>query len=487
MGKPGHSQRSNTMTQSRNKPSAPHPIRRLFAQTVHSVQYSWQAKSRMQRSGLLLTAAALLLLLSIPLAELGLSLNPYQPVTHQVRALIASQPDFENRLKALDDFKASILTPAAVQTAAGLLSLHNPENTTLTLPAQTNPAGDAEQDSPSQQMIATARAILALQKNLQTPSSAQHLAVWFGMLQKEDALLNLQAIEQIYRQTPALLSQLYEIRRSNLVLLRQINALSGEIWISGAAAFSSIPSESQHRLNPLPAEWRGLNRTGQSLEIQLANTTYLLNQVLHEIEPVYRQDQVWGFSVWLKAAAWIRRSQSIVLTLSAGLIAAALVLFFWKPLPHHLNPRRLASRLAQEASRSVRREAGALFSAQSDWLVKGLTHRPSTKPLRISRRGSLQRPHLLIPVSGNSHLEKPLPGDGILRIGNDPAFPVKIPLSGAEYIELWIRKARKGYYLEVMFSDIPVLLNHRPVLSARALNDGDSIQIHDTTLLFKER
>lgn len=475
------------MTQSRNKPSAPHPIGRLFAQTVRLAQHSWQAKTRLQRSGLLLFAAAFLLWLSIPFAELGLSLNPYQPVTDQVRALIASQPDFENRLKRLDDFKASILPPAAVQSAAAILTRHNQENAALTLPTQTSPAPNAEQDSPSQSLIATARAILALQKTLETPSSAQHLAVGFGFLQKDDVLLNLQAIEQIYRQTPALLSQLYEIRRSNLALLRQINALSGEIWISGTAVFSSTPTEDENHPNPLPGEWRELSRTGQSLEIQLANTTYLLNQVLHEIEPVYRQDQVWGFSLWLKAAAWIRRSQSAIFTLSAGLIAAALLLFFWKPLSINLNPRRLASRLTNGARRTAQGETGQLFSAQSNWLVKGLTRRPAAKPLRMSRRGSIQRPRLLIPVSGNSRIEKPLPGDGIVRIGNDPAFPVKIPLSGSEYIELWIRKARKGYYLEIMFSDIPVLLNQQPVLSSRALNDGDSIQIHDTTLLFKER
>ena len=475
------------MTQSRNKPSAPHPIGRLFAQTVRLAQHSWQGKTRLQRSGLLLFAAAFLLWLSIPFAELGLSLNPYQPVTDQVRALIASQPDFENRLKRLDDFKASILPPAAVQSAAAILSRHNQENAALTLPTQTSPAPNAEQDSPSQSLIATARAILALQKTLETPSSAQHLAVGFGFLQKDDVLLNLQAIEQIYRQTPALLSQLYEIRRSNLALLRQINALSGEIWISGTAVFSSTPTEDENHPNPLPGEWRELSRTGQSLEIQLANTTYLLNQVLHEIEPVYRQDQVWGFSLWLKAAAWIRRSQSAILTLSAGLIAASLLLFFWKPLPQKLNPRRLASRLTNGARRTAQGKTGQVFSAQSNWLVKGLTRRPAAKPLRMSRRGSIQRPRLLIPVSGNSRIEKPLPGDGIVRIGNDPAFPVKIPLSGSEYIELWIRKARKGYYLEIMFSDIPVLLNQQPVLSSRALNDGDSIQIHDTTLLFKER
>ncbi|MFZ6018138.1 MAG: hypothetical protein ACOYXO_00895, partial [Chloroflexota bacterium] len=475
------------MTQSRNKPSAPHPIGRLFAQTVRLAQHSWQGKTRLQRSGLLLFAAAFLLWLSIPFAELGLSLNPYQPVTDQVRALIASQPDFENRLKRLDDFKASILPPAAVQSAAAILSRHNPENAALTLPTQTSPAPNAEQDSPSQPLIATARAILTLQKALETPSSAQHLAVGLGFLQKDDVLLNLQAIEQIYRQTPALLSQLYEIRRSNLALLRQINALSGEIWISGTAVFSSTPTEDENHPNPLPGEWRELSRTGQSLEIQLANTTYLLNQVLHEIEPVYRQDQVWGFSLWLKAAAWIRRSQSAIFTLSAGLIAAALLLFFWKSLSINLNPRRLASRLTNGAKRTAQGETGQLFSAQSNWLVKGLTRRPAAKPLRMSRRGSIQRPRLLIPVSGNSRIEKPLPGDGIVRIGNDPAFPVKIPLSGSEYIELWIRKARKGYYLEIMFSDIPVLLNQQPVLSSRALNDGDSIQIHDTTLLFKER
>lgn len=200
---------------------------------------------------------------------------------------------------------------------------------------------------------------------------------------------------------------------------------------------------------------------------------------------------MWGFSFWLKTAAWIHRYQTGLLALSAGMLAVSLLLLFGKPLPHNLSLSLLVSRLnvlSQSGRKPIERgKADQSFAAQSNWLVKGLARRAPARPLRLARRGSIRRPHLLIPVSGESLLEKPLPGDGILRIGNDPSFPVKIPLSGAEYIELWIRKARKGYFLEVMFSDTAVLVNQQPVLSARTLNDGDSIQIHDTVLIFRER
>jgi hypothetical protein len=200
---------------------------------------------------------------------------------------------------------------------------------------------------------------------------------------------------------------------------------------------------------------------------------------------------VWGFSFWLKAAAWIHHYRAGPLILSAGMLVMSLLLLFGKPLPNKLNLSHLVSRLnvpGQSSRKPIEPgKAEQSFAAQSNWLVKGLAHRAPARPLRISRRGSIQRPHLLIPVSGKSPLEKPLPADGILRVGNDPSFPVKIPLSGAEYIELWIRKARKGYFLEVMFSDTPVLVNQQPVRSTRTLNDGDSIQVHDTVLVFRER
>lgn len=477
------------MIKNRHNPPGSPPILRLLTRNLYSLKQGWQSKSRLQRSGLFTGAAALFLLLCLPLAELLLSLNPYEPVTVHVGALLASQPDFENRLETLDEFKEAILPPTALQTANDLILRYSNEN-----PDSPNTAGNATAESPVEdplQFITTARAILSLQKTLDQPTPAPQLAAWLGHLQQEDALLRLQAVEQIYRQTPALLSRLYEIRRANLTLMRHLNTLSGKRWLDTAASISTPPSAAESHLNPLPAEWQGLNRTSQSLEIQLANITYLLNQILREIEPVYRQDQVWGFSFWLKTAAWIHRYQTGLLALSAGMLAVSLLLLFGKPLPHNLSLSLLVSRLnvlSQSGRKPIERgKADQSFAAQSNWLVKGLARRAPARPLRLARRGSIRRPHLLIPVSGESLLEKPLPGDGILRIGNDPSFPVKIPLSGAEYIELWIRKARKGYFLEVMFSDTAVLVNQQPVLSARTLNDGDSIQIHDTVLIFRER
>ncbi|MEW6504085.1 MAG: FHA domain-containing protein [Chloroflexota bacterium] len=477
------------MANSRKKPSPLHPIRRLFTQAALRARQAWQRKTRQQRSGLFIATGALFLLLCIPLAYGLLSINPYRPVITQTRALITSQPDLVNRLKTLDEFKASILPPTALQTVEELIRLYGNPN-----PAQ--PGTDSHTQgggltADSQQWMAVAHAILSLQKVLVQPSPAPQLANWLDCLHTDDALLTLEAIEQIYRHTPALLSQFHEIRRANLNLMQQLHAQIESRQLDAAAAVSATASAGIASLDSPSSRWRNLNRTSQSLEIQLANMTYLLNQILREIEPVYRQDQVWGFSLWLKTAAWIIRYQSGWLTFSAALLAIALMLLFGKPLPRRVYLSHLVGRLnvlKQGMVQSLPQdESNQPFAAQSKWLVKGLKRSAPATPLRISRRGNIQRPHLLIPVSGERSIEKPLPADSILRIGSDPAFPVKIPLSGAEYIELWIRKARKGYYLEVMFCDTAVRINQRPILSTCALHDGDTIQIHDTVLVFRER
>ncbi len=452
-----------------------------------SLRGKWRRASRRQRIGLLISCLAVGMLLSLPLAGLLLSLNPYLPVIERVRGLLNAQPGFEEQLAALESFQTALPPIALLQTDPAPLPA---ADETTSPPTNPLPAPQPT-EAPAQQPISAIRhSMIALQKTLEIPLDTPQLSLWLRQLQGGDALLSLQAIEGIYQRTPGVLRRLYDIRRANLAVMRQIHELTGEEWLN-AAAPQPVSSSTASFAGAAPTDWIGLRRACQSVEIQLANTTYLLHQIYQEIEPVYRQDLLWGFSIWIKGAAWLWNHRTDLTLLSLGLLACSALLMAWRPLPNHLRPNRWLDSLdfSKKTSR-LRLEgqpANRSFAAQSGWFIKGLSPSVPRRPLRISRRGRVQRPRLLIPVSGESPIEKPLPADGIVRIGNDPAFPVKIPLSGAEYIELWIRKARKGYFLEVMFSDRPVLVNQQTVQPARVLNDGDTIQIQDTVLIFRER
>ena len=82
---------------------------------------------------------------------------------------------------------------------------------------------------------------------------------------------------------------------------------------------------------------------------------------------------------------------------------------------------------------------------------------------------------------------KRLSRESPLRIGSDPGDAVYIPSAPPGAVEVWIRPARIGYFIEVLFSESPVLLNDQPIAGARRLVHGDSIQILDTRLLFEEQ
>ncbi|MFN7036645.1 MAG: hypothetical protein ACK4SN_09775 [Bellilinea sp.] len=472
----------------RKNPHAHHRREDLLRQIAAALRGNWQRSSPRQRAGLLILALAVLLLVSLPFSGLLLSLNPYLPVMERVSGLLASQPGFEERLATLEHFKTTLPKPELIQ-AAGKQIIFLKEDTSR--PLEPIPEPPQTEAADQQQLSAIAHSISTLQKTLDIPLNTPQLAVWLHQIRGGDALLSLQAVEGFYRSAPAVLRRLYDIRRANLALIHQINHLTGGDGLNASTWMHPVTSPVSSLPNSTVGDLIQLRRTCQSIEIQLANTTYLLNQIFQEIEPVYRQDLLWGFSVWLKAAAYIWHQRTALLILSMGLLTSAIPLLFWRPLPKNPQPGprlvRLGFPKTPPALKEDEPKASRPFAAQSAWTVKTLTPRHSAKPLHISRRGSIQRPHLLIPVSGKSPIEKPLPSDGILRIGNDPAFPVKIPLSGAEYIELWIRKAKMGYFLEVMFSDTPVLVNQEPVKSARTLNDGDTIQIHDTILIFRER
>lgn len=460
----------------------------FLSQLARWLMRGWQKQSSPRRVGLICLALALTLVLTIPLARLMLDINPYHAAAEQVLALLATQPDFEAQLRELSSDRASLLEKMQPTVALEYIHWYDAY------------AARADSQAPSvtarlaQHLDQIAYAVLRYQRALGGLTGATAVAYSIGEVRSEDVNRQMTALQHIHAASPLLLAEIHEIRRANQLLAAQLSVLEQDASLQDMlAGLQSNPTDADEQtLLQTAGQWQQIERLCQSTEIQLANTVSILNQAMQIIQPVYRQDQIWGFSSWMRIAAWLDRRVLVLISLAAMLGLSGALLIFWRPALPHFDRSAFSARrdsfhtLPTESASPSDTNAPVIFAQQSGWLVKGLTRRMPVARLNLSRRGVILYPRLLVPVTDGKPVEKPLPSEGILRIGNDPAFSVKIPFSGSEYIEFWIQKARRGYFIEVMFSDVPVLHNHRPLTCTRALNHGDQIQIQDTTLVFLE-
>ncbi|MEN4010871.1 MAG: hypothetical protein ROW48_02450 [Bellilinea sp.] len=455
---------------------------------ARSILRCWQRQSGSRRITLISLILAMVLTLSVSLSSLLLDINPYRPAARQVQALLATQPDFDLRLQQLNADKHELL--AAIQPTAALDYIHWYDDFTARSADHVSSAASRL----AQHLDLLAHTVLRYQYALETLRSADELAILIGDFQNEDIHRQMIALQQIHAISPFLLNEIHEIRRANQLLAVQVNALAQDAGLRAALAeLQSAPSGTDGQtLLKAAGQWAPALRTFHSTEIQLANTVSILNQMAQIIQPVHRQDQIWGFSIWIPVAVWAQRHASALILLAVILVLSSVIFLFWQPAISPINRHAWGARLRSlsrhlaDAAKPREKNIPATFAQQSGWLVTGLARRAPAAHLNLSRRGPIPHPRLLIPVTAGSPVEKPLPDEGIVRIGNDPAFTVKIPFSGSEYIEFWIQKARRGYFIEVMFSDVQVLHNQHPLSTTRALNHGDQIQIQDTILIFLE-
>jgi len=76
--------------------------------------------------------------------------------------------------------------------------------------------------------------------------------------------------------------------------------------------------------------------------------------------------------------------------------------------------------------------------------------------------------------------------DKAFRIGSDPRNPIHIDDPESGYIEIWVRRARANFFIEVMFSETEVMFNRQPFTGARLLHNGDLIQVGGVNMVFFE-
>ena len=104
--------------------------------------------------------------------------------------------------------------------------------------------------------------------------------------------------------------------------------------------------------------------------------------------------------------------------------------------------------------------------------------------VRLTTRVAHGKARVKVASSSGFKTSRALPLERAFRIGTDPHNAICIPAVGQGFIEIWIRSAKVGHFLEVMFSEAPVLLNQKPVAGARRLAHGDTIQILDYHLVY---
>jgi hypothetical protein len=194
-----------------------------------------------------------------------------------------------------------------------------------------------------------------------------------------------------------------------------------------------------------------------------------------------------GYSFWEPAALWIDSHLVLMIVFAMVLLMAAMIAILWRrsalttaSADEHAGTQRTASLFTPTQPR--------LFSRPGQSSSTRIP--PQTGPVAAAqqgsqRRGKITNPHFDV-IRNNNRETIPISREKIFRIGTDPRNPVYISQQETGYIEIWVKFARAGFFIEVMYSETPITLNRQPFTGARALRNGDLIEILDTRLIFYE-
>ncbi len=445
--------------------------------------------------------AALSLLTLAALSQLVLLLDPYHRAGEDAVALLETQPALEQKLDSIDTTSAALSEHLALYAARGIDSAYSEVHDQRAM------AAFAERGIPDQDVIAFASLmdsladeILALSRALEQESLAANLAPLLADVRRQPGG-NSAMLNQLYNQIPAASEQLDALR------LRLRTVANGAHIIFETPQFQPILAALEEVYAPPDAldepallyyalaaySWSQLPPLCESLEIQYANEAIALDE-LHSIADQARQTaQRWGYPRAESLALWLNKR---IAALIIGSFALLLVSAVSLPGLKRISLRRLRVELSVRSIvlafiqrlRSLIPSLGAALGrikSRMDALVERLTAARRAAPK--SARPASAEAFLQIMRTGLPRAVKRLSRESPLRIGSDPGDAVYIPSAPPGAVEVWIRPAKIGYFIEVLFSDPPVLLNDQPIAGARRLAHGDSIQILDTRLLFEEQ
>ncbi len=433
-------------------------------------------------------------------AQLVGAFNPYQDATDQVKTLLQIQPDLEARLDYIELARTRL--QAYLDTDAAYAVTEVGSSAQKQLIEALAPAGIRGTDVRTFTSLLDSAAVelLALRTELQQEELAAPLKPLFYQIRQQPEIIDSERLNQIHEISPKVVEDLNDLRRrllsisNNIRLITESSQLQpiAEALAPGASASLSIDPEARAYFNSYAA-WKSLPEANESLEIQFAGTVSILDDIFNAVNTAQMQDRRWGFSTWEPAAMWVNSHLGITIVTAVALLLAAGVLL--------LRSRPGLTRLEQIPNQDIQRLFTNLVSSLKHTRPASNLQRPRadqgavpaapilTQPVRrrtLNQAGESANPRLLVLWPNGERKNHLLDTDKAFRIGSDPRNPVFIDNRDAGYIEIWVRGARAGHFVEVMFCESPVMLNRQPISGARALHDGDILQVLDLSLLYFE-
>ncbi len=461
---------------------------------------TWKtAATRTQRLCLWTAGLAVALVSILLLSSLILSLNPYQPLYDYIAQMVRSQPDLEDGLDYAALANTYLEDSLDIENARILADWYDSASETE-IHTLAQAYGDQSGAVASAIRLSSSLAyeIKHTQKSLAVTKSNPALAEQISAIRSQPENIQPEQLIAIWHDSKDMVQWINSLRAQIRTLSTEASPVIDDSRVAMAVQFlaqAPMPVEEGNlqavqALTEGYASWQSLGQQCQSLEIQFANTVSVLSNLYQTIDSAYRIDKMWGYSFWASAALFVRRNTSWLLAIAAGLLV-----FSWVGLSgtklrfKSLKPAKISRKMRTFSTRYLENPApggrGQTFLQDSRAFVERLVEPPKTRS--GVRKGRLRLAQMVVVEPNGRREEISLPANGTFRIGNDASFQIYVPQSGAAYVEIWVRRAHAGYFLEVMFSDTPVRVNSKLFQGACALKHGDLIEIGDTSIIYLEK
>lgn len=452
------------------------------------------------RTAVICGIIGVLLVLLIVFSQVILAINPYKDAAEQVNYLLQAAPDLETRLdytnltlnrlkKQIDPELAYGITTKADPSAEGQLI--------AALASEGIRATDVRTFTSLLEGIANET--LALQTALQKDNQTASLKPILYSIRQEPNEVDTIRLNQIYEVSPTVIENLNDLRRRLLSLSNNMRLITDSTQLSpitesldekGPSDFANLGS-AQVYLNSYSA-WKSLPDACESLEIQFAGTVTILDDIFTAVNAARLKDRRIGYSLWEPTARWVDSNLLLIAIAAAALLITAAVSYFGreKQLPQpDPSEAQMESRLSRILASAITPTQPRSLTRQTEPVEAAAPSAPMTAVTlqrRTMRSGGGSNPRFVVLRSSGGREIKHLSTEKAFRIGTDPRNQMHIENNENGYIEIWVKFARAGFFIEVMYCESPVLLNRQPFTGARALRNGDLIQVLDVSLIFFE-
>lgn len=452
------------------------------------------------RTAVITGIIGILLILLIIFSQVILAINPYKDAARQVNYLLAAAPDLETRLDysnlTLTRLKDKI-SPALAYGITTQIKPNAEEDLIKALAAEGIAPADVRNFTGLMESVANET--LSLHTELLKENQAETLKPVLYKIRQEPAAIDTTRLNQIYEISPVVLEDMNDLRR-------RLTSLSNSMRLITESSQLEPIEEAFSGKDPLHVSglgdarsyyysynaWKDLPEACESLEIQFAGTVTILDDIFTAVNAARLKDRRMGYSMWEPAALWINTYLLLISIMAVVFLVTAAVSYFGRerrPAQPDDSAAQLETRLSRILGSAVRPTQPRAATPQGQSGEPSvLAGQPPSAAIqrRPSRRGGGTNPRFLVLRSSGERETKHLSSEKAFRIGTDPRNPVHIENNESGYIEIWVRFARAGFFIEVMYSEPPVLLNRQPFTGARALHNGDLIQVLDVSLIFFE-